>query len=93
MFTVKFMPGVIDDLRGIAAFIAMDKPIRALTFVQEIERKANDMLSMAPNSGKVYKGQTRYFPVSGYVVLYEVDDTRNVVNVLHIVSSRMDWKK
>jgi toxin ParE1/3/4 len=93
MFTVKYMPKAIDDLRGIAAYIAQDNPARALTFISEIEQRTNKTLSLAPKAGTVYKGETRFFPVSGYVVLYEVDEKRRIVNVLHIANGRMDWKK
>jgi toxin ParE1/3/4 len=93
MFKVKYMPEAIDDLRGIAAYIAQDNPDRALTFISEIEQRTNRTLSSAPKAGTVYEGETRFFPVSGYVALYEVDDDQKVVNVLHIVNSRMDWKK
>jgi toxin ParE1/3/4 len=93
MFAVKYAPKAIDDLRGIAAYIAQDNPVRALTFISEIEERTNKTLALAPNAGTVYKGETRFFPVSGYVVLYEVDEARKAVNVLHIVNSRMNWKK
>ena len=93
MFTVKFMPKAVDDLRGIAAFIAQDNPVRALSFISEIEERTSKALALTPKAGTVYKGNTRYFPVRGYVALYEVNEVRQVVNVLHVVSSRMDWKK
>ncbi len=93
MFTVKYMPNAVDDLRGIAAYIALDNPARALTFILEIEERTNKTLSLAPKSGAVYKGEARFFPVIGYVVLYEIDDNKKTVNVLHIVNGRMDWKK
>jgi toxin ParE1/3/4 len=93
MFTVKYMPKAIGDLREIAAYIAQDSPIRALTFISEIEERTNNTLSLAPKGGTVYKGETRFFPVSGYVVLYEIDESSKTVSVLHIVNGRMDWKK
>lgn len=93
MFTVKFMPKAVDDLRGIAAYIAQDNPIRALTFISEIEESTSKTLALAPKAGTVYKGNTRFFPVRGYVALYEVDEDRQVVKVLHFVNSRTDWKR
>jgi toxin ParE1/3/4 len=93
MFTVKFMPKAIDDLRGIAAYIAQDSPARALTFISEIEQRTNKTLSLAPKAGTLYKGETRFFPVRGYVFLYDVDEKRRIVNVLHIANGRMDWKE
>jgi toxin ParE1/3/4 len=93
MFTVKYMPKAIDDLRGIGAYIAQDSPARALTFISEIEQRTSKTLSLAPKAGTVHKGETRFFPVRGYVVLYEVDEASKTANVLHIVNSRMDCKK
>jgi toxin ParE1/3/4 len=93
MFTVKFMPQAISDLRGIANYIALDKPQRALTFVRELEEKTSGILAMAPLTGRAFKADLRYFPLSGYVVIYEVLEIEQKVNVLHIIHGRMDWKK
>jgi plasmid stabilization system protein ParE len=93
MFTVKYVPKAIEDLRAIAAYIAQDNPDRALSFISEIEERTDRILSLAPKSGTVYKGETRFFPVGGYVVLYEIDENRKTVTVLHVVNGRMDWKK
>ncbi len=51
------------------------------------------MLSAFPLSGRKFKDETLYFPIERYVVIYEVNEAGEIVNVLHIVSSRMDWKK
>jgi toxin ParE1/3/4 len=93
MFTVKYTPKALADLRSIANFIAQDSPKRALSFIDELQLKTNTFLAMAPNGGSLYKVKTRYFPIGNYVVLYEVNDTAKSVDVLHIVSARTDWKK
>jgi toxin ParE1/3/4 len=93
MFTVKFMPQAISDLRGISNHIALDKPQRALTFVRELEEKTIGLLAMAPMTGLAFKADLRYFPLSGYVVIYEVLEVEKNVNVLHIVHGRTNWKK
>jgi toxin ParE1/3/4 len=93
MFKVKYMPQAIDDLGHILDYIAKDNPLRAISFVDEIEIKTNAFLSTAPKGGSIYKKQTRYFPIGNYVVLYEVNDAKSEVNVLHIVNARTDWKK
>ncbi len=92
-YAVKFMPQAIDELRGILEYITADNPQRAVTFVDELEQKTKSFLSSAPKGGSLYKGQTRYFPIGNYVVLYEIDEKNTQVNVLHIVSARTDWKK
>jgi toxin ParE1/3/4 len=87
------MPQAIDDLRSILDYIALDNPNRALSFIDELELKTNNFLSTAPLGGSLYKNLTRFFPIGNYIVLYEVDEARYQVNVLHIVNSRTDWKK
>jgi toxin ParE1/3/4 len=93
MFTVKFTPKALADLRSIASYIAQDNPLRAISFIDELEVRTNQFLATAPHGGTPYKATTRYFVVAGYVVLYEVNDAEKCVAVLHIVSGRMDWKK
>jgi toxin ParE1/3/4 len=93
MFTVKYPPVALSDLRSIANYIARDNPHRAISFINELQERTNDFLAIAPNGGTPYKNNTRYFVVRNYVVLYEVNDVERYVDVLHIVSVRMDWKK
>ena len=92
-YTVKYMPNAADDLWGIAEYIARDNPKRALSFVDELENKTSETLKIAPKAGPIYKGRTRYFPVGRYVVLYEVNERKKLVEVLHIVAAATDWKK
>ena len=93
MFTVKYMPTAAADLWDIADYIAQDNPKRAISFIAELERKTSDVLSIAPQVGRTYKNQTRYFPIGRYIVLYEVNERKKVVEVLHIVAGATDWKK
>jgi toxin ParE1/3/4 len=93
MFTVKYTPKALADLRSIANYIAQDNPQRAISFIDELEIKTNTFLATSPHGGTPYKAKTRYFVVAGYVVLYEANDQTKCVDVLHIVSGRMDWKK
>ena len=93
MFTVKFMPMAADDLWEIAKYIARDNPKRAISFVNELEVKSDDFLTIAPRAGRIYKNKTRYFPIGRYVVLYEINQRKKLVEVLHIVAAATDWKK
>ena len=93
MYPVYFSPEATADLEEIALYIATDSPRRAITFIDELQRRAIDTLSVHPLSGPVYKGETRYLSLGRYVVLYEVDEERAVVNVLHIAGAGADWKK
>ncbi len=93
MYTVKYTPKALTDLRSIANYIASDNPKRAISFIDELQLNTNAYLATAPNGGSPYKNQARYFPVGNYVVLYEVNDVEKYVDVLHIVSARTDWRK
>ncbi len=92
-YSVYFSDKAKADLEQISDYIALDSPVRAQTFFDELESRAIDMLSAFPLSGRKFKDETRYFPIERYVVIYDVDEASEIVNVLHIVSSRMDWKK
>ena len=93
MFTIKYTPVALADLRSIASYIAQDNPPRAISFIDELQERTNAFPAIAPNGGTPYKNNTRYFVVRNYVVLYEVNDVERCVDVLHIVSGRTDWKK
>ena len=93
MFTVKFMPAAVDDLMEIAAYIAQDNLKRAMSFIDELEQQTRNLLSTAPRSGRIYKNQTRYFPIGRYIILYEVNEPKKLVEVLHIVAGATDWKR
>jgi plasmid stabilization system protein ParE len=93
MYTVRYTQKALSDLRGIANYIAQDNPLSAITFIDELQERTNSFLATAPNGATPYKNETRYFVLRSYVVLYEVNEARKNVNVLHIVSGRTDWKR
>ena len=62
------------DLDEIAEHIALESPKRALDFIDELQRRIRNTLSVAPNGGRRYKGNTRFLSFSNTTVLYEVDD-------------------
>lgn len=91
-YAVYFTNSVLFELDEIEDYIARDSPIRAISFVEELQKRMRDTLSTTPNSGRIYKQSTRFIALSGYIVLYEVEETAKHVHVLHIVSGRTDWK-
>ena len=93
MFAVKFMPVAVEDLSEIAEYIAQDNLKRAISFITEIELKTRELLATAPLAGRIYKGKTRFFPIGRYIVLYEVNQRKKLVEVLHVVAGAKDWKK
>ena len=90
---VYFAADARADLDRIAAYIARDNPARAISFIDELQRRTVDFLSLFPRGGTRYRKATRYLVLSGYIVLYEIDDVQDAVYVLHIVHGRTDWKK
>jgi toxin ParE1/3/4 len=92
-YTVILSPAADDDLIEIADFIAKDKPERAISFVMELEDRARNFLGAAPSAGTMYKDGLRFTVLSGYVVLYEIDDARNNVYVHHIFQGSRNWRK
>ena len=59
---VRFSDNAVADLDGIAEHIAGDNPVRAISFIDELQRPTIDMLSVFPESGTRYKGLTRFRP-------------------------------
>lgn len=72
------------DLEAIAAYIACDNPVRALSFVQEIRERCEKIVQIpqgyqfAPEYGK----EVRKVPFGDYLILYAVQDES--VIILHI---------
>jgi plasmid stabilization system protein ParE len=57
MYQVEIADSAEQDLEAIAEFIALDNPYRAISFVQDIQLFATDVLSECPWSGKkIQKG-------------------------------------
>ena len=55
------------DLLDILDYIARDNPARAVTFVADIERRARDLLTQFPRSGRVFKHKLRFIVIARYV--------------------------
>ena len=91
--SVRFSDNAVADPDGIAEYAAGDSPVRAISFIDELQWRTVDMLSIFPESGTRYKGVTRFLALGRYIVLYEIDLEVRTVNVLDIVNGRRDWKK
>lgn len=82
-------------LLNIAEFIALDSPVRAETFIEEIIVSLTGTLSVFPLAGKVYEEmeaqtEVRSLPYKNYVSFYRIRN--NVVEILYIFNSAQNIK-
>jgi plasmid stabilization system protein ParE len=89
---VIISPTADADLLEILDYIAPHNPVRALSFVQEIQERASRTLATLPDGGAPYKGSLRYLTISGYVFVYEHVKAMNEVHVLSVHGRGEDWK-
>ena len=91
-FTVKFSRLAEEDIDSIIHFIARDSPSQALKFVDELEKRAVQTLEVFPRSGSTYKN-VRYLPFDRYLVVYDIDETDSVVNILLVTEGQRQWRE
>lgn len=82
-------------LLSIAEYIALENPVLAETFIEEIVGSLSKTLSIFPLAGKVYeemeaKIQVRSLPYQNYVSFYRV--RKNTVEILFIFNSAQNIK-
>jgi plasmid stabilization system protein ParE len=81
-----FSPLAVQDLDGILEYIARDKPLAAITFVETLKEKCRT-LARFPLLGASREGVVsglRMFPVGNYVIYYRPEnDTVRIERVLH----------
>jgi len=82
-------------LLNIAEYIALDNPVRAETFIEEIVESLSQTLSVFPLAGKVYeeieaKIEIRSLPYKNYISFYRVRN--GIVEVLFIFNSAQNIK-
>jgi len=86
MLRLVVLPAARMDLIEIGDFIALDNPIRALTFVAEIEAKMNEVAKRPasfPPRDDLYEG-LRSGRHGRYLIFFIVlDDEVQIVRVLH----------
>lgn len=91
-FTVKFTRLAEQDIDGIIHFIAQDNPNQALKFVDELQKRAVQTLEVFPRSGSTYKA-VRYLPFDSYLVVYDIDETESVVNIVMVTEGHRQWRE
>ena len=80
-----------NDLDGIFSFIARDKPVAALHFVQRLRRRCKP-LTKNPFVGEdccEFGPGIRRLSYQNYLIFFRIDD--NAVIVLRVVHGARDW--
>jgi len=90
-YRINFTELADRDLDNILDYIAQDNPSNATRFIDQLEDRITKTLGVFPNSGSCYRS-SRYFSFDGYVVVYDVDESSKVVNVLLISEGHRQWK-
>lgn len=92
---IVFTETADECLLNIASYIALDSPVRAEIFIEELVESLTQTLSVFPLAGKVYeeieiKPEVRSLPYKNYICFYRVRG--NVVEVLFIFNAAQNIK-
>ena len=84
-----------EGLLNIVDYIALDNPVRAVSFVEELTVSLRKTLSLFPYSGKVaedlgFKQEIRIWPFGDYNSYYHVIEDQQRVEVLFVFHASRD---
>ena len=94
-YRVAFADTAEEGLLNIVDYIALDNPVRAVSFVGELTVSVRKMLSAFPYSGKVvedlgFEQEVRVWPYGDYNSYYHVIEDRQLVEVLFVFHASRD---
>ena len=84
----------IGDLVRIGGFIGQDNPVRAATFVAELEARCLQLAEMPRAYPLVprYEGEgIRRRPHRDYLIFYRIDEAAGQVVILHVLHGAQDY--
>ena len=88
---VAISPGAEGDLTGIGDWIALESPLRAVTFIRELRERCSRLGNM-PNAYPLVRRHEaagiRRYAFRDYLIFYRV--TSEQIEVLHIVHGARD---
>lgn len=92
---VAFADTAEEGLLNIVDYIALDNPVRAVSFVGELTVSVRKMLSAFPYSGKVvedlgFEQEVRVWPYGDYNSYYHVIEDKQLVEVLFVFHASRD---
>ena len=85
-YSVYFTEEANADIDKISDYIAQDSPETALKFIDQLEQRITDTLSIAPHGGRQF-AEARYLAFDNYIVVYDVDDAEKRAYI-HLVTER-----
>ena len=94
-YRVAFADTAEEGLLNIVDYIALDNPVRAVSFVGELTVSVRKMLSAFPYSGKVvedlgFEQEFRVWPYGDYNSYYHVIEEKQLVEVLFVLHASRD---
>lgn len=94
-YRVAFSDTAEEGLLNIVDYIALDNPVRAVSFVGELTVSVRKMLSAFPYSGKVvedlgFEQEVRVWPYGDYNSYYHVIEDKQLVEVLFVFHASRD---
>jgi plasmid stabilization system protein ParE len=94
-YKVIMMPNATKNLVEIGRYIALDNPMRAISFVDEIKKSLQNNLSMFPYLCRVvedldFDEEVRIFSYGNYNCYYLVNEEKVSVEVLFVFNASRD---
>ena len=97
-YSVILMPAAKGGLLGIGEYIALDNPIRAMSFIDELTSSLKNTLSIFPYAGRVerdleFSEEIRMLPYDNYISYYRIVEDKKTVEILFIFHAGRDLEK
>lgn len=97
-YSIKIMPTARLGLLTIGDYIALDNPIRAISFVDEITDSLQKTLSLFPYSGKKVddlsaQQEIRVWSYGRYNCYYHIIEQKSLVEILFVFHASRDVQK
>lgn len=90
--TVIIAPEVDAAILRLIDYVDPSEIPAVLNFLDRIQQRMVRTLTDDPEGGPRFKGQTRMFPLDGYIFLYEYRADTNAVHVLDFMMPGQDWR-
>ena len=94
-YRVELMDTAEECLLDIGEYIALDNPVRAISFIDEIVVALKKTLSLFPFAGSLYDGienneTIRTFVHGNYTSYYRVNESTQTVEVLFVFNGKRE---
>lgn len=85
-YNISYSQKSDDDIKEIFEYINKDNPERALLYIEEMQNHIDRSLSVFPEKYRKYRS-CYIFPYKNYLVIFDIDKSNNIVNILSIASA------